>query len=68
MKTHGVDLAQALNWVNLHLKANPQAEKIKVVEAAAMKYGLGPMDEDWLFREVSRRSSSATTDRKPSSQ
>jgi|GEM_PF-2292408 len=68
MRTDKLALAKALNWVNLRLKEQPQAEKTKVIEAAAVKFGLGPLDEDWLFSQFSRGSSSVATDETTSSQ
>ncbi len=62
MKTDKLVLVKALNWVNLHLKEHPEAEKVKAVEAAAVKFGLSPIDEDWLFNQLSQGTSSAATD------
>jgi hypothetical protein len=43
-------LAKALTWVNERLREQPPVDKLKAVEEAAMKFDLGPLDEEWLLR------------------
>ena len=52
MKTDPVTLTRALDWINRQLKETPGADKLKVVEAAAIRFDLGPLDEEWLLREI----------------
>jgi len=52
MKSEKHILADALDWANRYLKEHPELGRIKVVEEAAFKYDLGPMDEDWLLNEL----------------
>ena len=52
MKSDGVTLARALDWVNQRLKEEPDLETLKTVDAAAMKYNLGPLDTEWLLNQL----------------
>lgn len=61
MKSDKLTLVKALDWVNLHLKEQPQADRAKVVEAAAVKFGLSPIDEEWLFSQLPPRLSAGPT-------
>ena len=55
MKTDKLKLTTALDWVNRRLKDQPQLAKHKAVEEAATKFNLGPLDEEWLINQVTRR-------------
>jgi hypothetical protein len=55
MKADAETLAKALDWVNTRLREEPGLGKLKAVEEAAMKFDLGPLDEEWLVRQVSER-------------
>ena len=45
-------LAKALAWLNEQLAENPQANKLRLVETAATRFDLGPLDEEWLLRQI----------------
>lgn len=51
-KTDRLVLAQALDWANRHLKECPEAQPLTVVGEAAMKFGLSPIEEEWLLGEL----------------
>ena len=44
--------AKALDWLNLHLKAHPHLSKVKAVEETALKFDLGPLEEEWLLQQL----------------
>jgi hypothetical protein len=47
-------LTHALDWANRQLKECPHLSHVQVVDEAAVKFDLGPMDEDWLLNELSK--------------
>jgi hypothetical protein len=54
MKTDKLNLTHALDWANRQLKECPHLSHVQVVDEAAVKFDLGPMDEDWLLNELSK--------------
>jgi hypothetical protein len=52
MKTDRLTLTRALDWANRHLQENPHLDRLKVAELAAVKFNLGPLDEEWLLRQL----------------
>jgi hypothetical protein len=48
-------LTKALDWVNHQLRLHPKLDKLKAVEEAAMKFDLGPLDEEWLLNQLKER-------------
>ena len=55
MKTDKLKLTTALDWVNRRLKEQPHLAKHKVVEEAAIRFNLGPLDEEWLSNQINRQ-------------
>jgi hypothetical protein len=53
-KADAETLAKALDWVNHQLRLHPKSDKLKAVEEAAMKFDLGPLDEEWLLNQLKR--------------
>jgi len=53
-KADAETLAKALDWVNHQLRLHPKLDKLKAVEEAAMKFDLGPLDEEWLLNQLKR--------------
>jgi hypothetical protein len=58
-KTDRLVLAQALDWANRHLKEYPQAQPLMVAGEAAVKFGLSPIEEEWLLGELRNPTSAA---------
>ncbi len=44
--------AKALEWLNLHLKANPGMDRIKAIEETAVRFDLSPLEEEWLINQL----------------
>ena len=59
MSASAETLARALDWVHRELKLHPKTGRLRIVEEAAVKFDLGPLDEEWLLRH-------AVTPEKPS--
>lgn len=47
-------LAKGLDWVNRELAARPEAGKWKVVDEAAIRFNLGPLDAEWLLNQLTQ--------------
>ena len=52
MSADAETLAKALDWVNHQLRLHARLDKLKAVEEAAMKFDLGPLDEEWLLNQL----------------
>ena len=52
MSAEAETLAKALDWIHTQLHLHPQRDKLKVVEEAATKFDLGPLDEEWLLNQL----------------
>jgi hypothetical protein len=45
----GEELRRALRWLNEERDFNPQRSSISLVEEAAMRFNLSPLQEEWLL-------------------
>jgi hypothetical protein len=54
-KADAETMAKALDWVNHQLRLHPKLDKLKAVEEAAMKFDLGPLDEEWSLNQLKER-------------
>jgi hypothetical protein len=52
----GETLRQALDWITEERRLHPTRPKLLVVEEAAMRFNLGPAQEEWLLHMVSETS------------
>ena len=52
MRADPQTLAKALDWVNSEFRFHPKVERHRIIEQAAQKFDLGPLDEEWLIRQV----------------
>jgi hypothetical protein len=55
-KTEAEKRAKALEWLNLHLQANPGMDRIKAIEETAIKFDLSPLEEEWLINQLAKNS------------
>jgi hypothetical protein len=58
MKADKLKLKQALEWASQRLKDYPHLGHLKVAEEAAVKFDLGPLDEEWLISLLPKSSHS----------
>jgi hypothetical protein len=54
MPSTGKHLARALEFALRKLREEPKASMLKIVEETATQFNLGPLDEEWLLRELIR--------------
>jgi hypothetical protein len=48
-------IKQAVNWLDDQLRDNPDADRLKLVDEAARRYDLSPLDTDFLMRHLAGR-------------
>ncbi|OGK80691.1 MAG: hypothetical protein A2W08_03840 [Candidatus Rokubacteria bacterium RBG_16_73_20] len=48
-------IKQAVQWIDDQLADNPSADRVKLVDEAARRYDLSPLDTDFLFRHLAQR-------------
>jgi hypothetical protein len=48
-------IKQAVKWIDDQLVARPAAERVKLVDEAARRFDLSPLDTDFLFRHLAER-------------
>jgi hypothetical protein len=46
---------QAVKWIDEQLRANPGADRMKLVDEAGRRFDLTPLDADFLMRELAER-------------
>lgn len=44
--------AKALDWLNILRKEHPAMSKLEAVEKTALRFDLGPLEEEWLFQQL----------------
>jgi hypothetical protein len=44
--------ARALDWLNLLRKEHPAMSKLEAVEKTALRFDLNPLEEEWLFQQL----------------
>ncbi|MBI3029004.1 MAG: hypothetical protein HYY64_05795 [Candidatus Rokubacteria bacterium] len=48
-------IKQALKWILEQLEDNPKADRAKLVDEASRRFDLGPLDADFLWRQLADR-------------
>jgi hypothetical protein len=48
-------IKQAVKWIDDRLRDNPAADRVKLVDEAARRFDLSPLDADFLFRHLAER-------------
>jgi hypothetical protein len=46
---------QAVKWMDDQLRADPQADRGKLVDEASRRFDLSPLDADFLYRHLAER-------------
>ena len=49
VQPQGEDLRKAVKWISEERKYNPQAQSLKLIEEACLKFDLSPMDAEYLL-------------------
>jgi hypothetical protein len=49
-------IKQAVKWIDDRLTDDPRADRMKLVDEAAQRFDLSPLDTDFLFRHLAQRS------------
>ncbi len=60
MSANHETLARALDWVNKRLRESPPVDKLKAIDEAAMRFDLGPVDQEWLIRQLTKDKNGTT--------
>ena len=48
-------IKQAVKWIDDQLRDNPTVDRVKLVDDAARRFDLSPLDADFLFRHLAER-------------
>jgi len=48
-------IKQAVKWIDDQLIDNPSMDRVQLVDAAARRFDLSPLDADFLFRHLAER-------------
>ena len=48
-------IKQAVKWIEDQLVDHPTMDRVQLVDAAARRFDLSPLDSDFLFRHLSQR-------------
>jgi len=54
-------VTQAVKWIDDRLVDDPRADRLRLVEEAARRFDLSPLDEDFLLRHLDERKPGSTT-------
>jgi hypothetical protein len=49
-------ITAALKWIDDQLLDHPGADRLKLVDEAAQRFDLTPLDTEFLYRHLARRS------------
>jgi len=52
-------IKQAVKWIDDQLSDNPRADRLKLVDQAARRFDLSPLDEEFLIRHLAQRGQGA---------
>jgi hypothetical protein len=52
-------IKQAVAWIDERLREEPGADRMRLVDEAARRYDLSPLDTEFLARHLASRRSSA---------
>lgn len=50
-------IKQAVNWLDERLAAEPGADRVKLIDEAARRFDLTPLDAEFLYRHLAERKS-----------
>ena len=48
-------IKQAVKWIDDQLADHPATDRVKLVDEAARRFDLSPLDTDFLFRHLAER-------------
>lgn len=48
-------IKQAVAWIDARLRDEPGAERLRLVDEAARRFDLSPLDTDFLMRHLAER-------------
>lgn len=48
-------IKQAIKWIDEQLRAEPRADRMKLVDEAGRRFDLTPLDTDFLLRHLAER-------------
>lgn len=48
-------IKQAVKWIDDQLQDDPKADRVKLVDEAARRFDLSPLDTDFLYRHLAER-------------
>jgi hypothetical protein len=48
-------IKQAVAWIDARLRDEPGAERLRLVDEAARRFDLSPLDADFLLRHLAER-------------
>ena len=48
-------ITQAVRWIDDQLLDRPQADRLKLVDEAAQRFDLTPLDTEFLYRHLTER-------------
>jgi hypothetical protein len=48
-------IKQAVKWIDDQLHDNPKADRMKLIDDAARRFDLSPLDTDFLSRHLAER-------------
>lgn len=48
-------IKQAVAWIDERLRDEPDAERLRLVDEAARRFDLSPLDADFLMRHLAER-------------
>ena len=48
-------IKQAVRWLDEQLAENPAADRVRLVDEAARRFDLSPLDADFLYRHLAER-------------
>jgi hypothetical protein len=52
-------IKQAVNWIDDQLRDRPGADRLQLVDEAARRFDLSPLDADFLLRHLASRGQTA---------
>jgi len=52
-------IKQAVKWLDDKLRDNPQVDRTSLLDEAARRFDLSPLDSDFLYRHLSSRGRTA---------
>ncbi|HVQ74742.1 MAG TPA: hypothetical protein VMT79_04290 [Candidatus Binatia bacterium] len=55
MAADGAPIKQAVKWIDEQLRDNPGADRTKLMDEAARRFDLTPLDADFLIRQFATR-------------